>query len=164
MKTEGETTVKTYFPKNKALAEKGDDESQFKLGKIYGRGWLGVTKDYKQAIYWLEKAAQQGHVEAQSYLGRLYFCTVGFKEDCEQAFYWFEKAAVQGDSDAQFNLGYMYFNGKGVKRDYEQAIYWTKKAMAQGHADAQHNLDAMYRKMPLTAQLAMALKGAFYNT
>ena len=127
MKTEGETTVKTYFPKNKALAEKGDVEAQFKLGKIYGIGWIGVTKDYKQA------------------------------------FYWFEKAAVQGDTEAQFNLGYMYFNGKGVKRNYEQAIYWTKKAGTQGHADARHNLDEMYRKMPLTAQLAMALKAGFSN-
>ena len=150
--------AKTYFPKNKALAEKGDVEAQFKLGKIYGIGWIGVSKDYKQAIYWFEKAAQQGHAKAQSYLGRLYFCTVDFKKNCEQAFYWFEKAAAQGDAEAQFNLGLMYFKGQGVKKNCEQAIYWTKKAGTQGHVDARHNLDEMYRTMPLAAKLALALK------
>ncbi len=163
METESETTVKTYYTINKALAEKGDVEAQFKLGKIYGFGWKGVPKDYKQAIYWFEKAAKQGHVKSQSYLGVMYFDGQGVKKDYEQAIFWFEKAAKQGDVEAQFNLGYMYFYGQGVKKDYEQAIFWTKAAQAQGHADAKHNLNEIYRTMPLIASLVMALKASFYN-
>jgi hypothetical protein len=38
----------------------------------------GVLKDYKQAVYWYQKAADQGYAEAQSNLGvakiRLCFC------------------------------------------------------------------------------------------
>jgi TPR repeat protein len=29
----------------------------------------GVLKDYKQAVYWYQKAADQGYAEAQSNLG-----------------------------------------------------------------------------------------------
>jgi TPR repeat protein len=31
-----------------------------------------VLKDYKQAVYWYQKAADQGYAEAQSILGVMY--------------------------------------------------------------------------------------------
>lgn len=54
-----------------ALATAGDSQARFHLGKIFSCG-LGVHQDYKQAIYWFQLAAEQGHAEAQFQLGRLY--------------------------------------------------------------------------------------------
>ena len=30
--------------------------------------WYGVAKDLTKAVYWLEKSAEQGHVDAQKML------------------------------------------------------------------------------------------------
>ena len=45
----------------------GDIEAQYNLGKRYYHG-DGVEQDYEQAVYWLQKAAEQGHVEAKAQL------------------------------------------------------------------------------------------------
>jgi TPR repeat protein len=41
------------------------------LGIAYTFG-KGVLKDYKQAVYWYQKVADQGDAEAQSILGVMY--------------------------------------------------------------------------------------------
>jgi len=88
----------------------------------------GVIQDYKQAVNWYTKAAQQGHAEAQSNLGFMYSNGRGVTRDYKQAVNWYTKAAEQGDTVAQYNLGVMYRNGRGVTRDYKQAVNWYAKA------------------------------------
>jgi len=46
-------------------------EAQFDLGLRYYNG-EGVVKNYKQAVYWYEKAANQGNADAQFNLGLCY--------------------------------------------------------------------------------------------
>ncbi len=46
-------------------AEQGYASAQFNLGKIYDDGLLGVRKSVTTAAKWFEKAAMQGHLEAQ---------------------------------------------------------------------------------------------------
>jgi TPR repeat protein len=46
----------------------GQAQTQFNLGVKYAFG-KGVLKDDKQAVYWYQKAADQGYAEAQSILG-----------------------------------------------------------------------------------------------
>src|SRR5689334_16708263 len=58
----------------RALAEKGDPDAQFNLGQAYKLG-RGVASDLKIAQGWYEKAAEQGHEEAQANLGLLLFQT-----------------------------------------------------------------------------------------
>jgi TPR repeat protein len=43
----------------------------YNLGIAYTFG-KGVLKDYKQAVYWYQKVADQGDAEAQSILGVMY--------------------------------------------------------------------------------------------
>jgi TPR repeat protein len=45
------------------VAEKGDEDAQFRLGCIY-EGGQGVPKDLSAAAEWFRKAADQGHIEA----------------------------------------------------------------------------------------------------
>lgn len=53
-------------------AEKGDMVAQYKLGKCYYHGYLGVTKNTVEARKWFEKAAGQGHWLSQKQLGTYY--------------------------------------------------------------------------------------------
>jgi TPR repeat protein len=52
----------------------------------------GVLKDYKQAVYWYQKAADQGYAEAQSILGVMYANGKGVLKDLSKAKYWIKKA------------------------------------------------------------------------
>lgn len=88
--------------------------------------------------------ANQGDLQAQLELGRIYFGGLDVPQDYQQSFTWYSKAADQDDAEAQYNLGTMYFLGKGVAKDDQQAIAWYTKAAAQGHANAQYNLGAIY--------------------
>ena len=55
----------------KPLAELGEADAQFYLGKIYANG-LGVSQDYKAAVKWYTLAAEQGDFKAQTNLGLAY--------------------------------------------------------------------------------------------
>ena len=102
-------------------------------------------KDYKQAVYWLKKAARQEQADAQLILGGMYYKGEGVSKDYKQAVYWYKKAAGQGHVDAQVVLGIMHYYGEGgVSKDHKQAVYWYKKAAGQGQADAQLILGRMY--------------------
>ena len=87
----------------------------------------------EKAIVWLEKAAEQGHAEAQCQLGKCYAKGKGVNKDFQQAVEWFTKAAEQENVEAQYCLGICYAKGKGVEEDLEKAVAWFKKAADQGH-------------------------------
>ena len=125
------------------LAERGDAEAQYRLGRMYEFG-KGVATDMAQALVWLRKSAAQGNASAQLELGVIYATGDGVTQDDAQAVAWFQKAATQGNPTAQYNLGLMYAKGKGVKVDEAQAIAWFRKAADQGYAGAQFKLGVAY--------------------
>lgn len=100
--------------------------------------------DYQNALMWYEKAANQGHVNAQSHLGLMYNNGLGVTKDYVKAVEWYQKAANQGKASAQYELGKMYENGYGVSKDYKKALDWYHKAANQGNANAQDHLGYMY--------------------
>jgi TPR repeat protein len=110
---------------------------------MYANG-QGVGRDYKAAVRWFQKAAEQGNADAQIMLGNLYGNGRGVPLDYEAAVSWWRKAAEQGDASAQDALGSMYGNGQGVPLDYEAALSWYRKAAEQGNASAQYALGSMY--------------------
>ena len=126
-----------------ALAEQGDADAQFQLGKRYSNG-EGVRKDMSKAGQWYRKAAEQGHTGAQFKLGVSYYGGEGVPKDVREAAQWYRKAAEQGDAGAQVNLGFMYANGEGVPKDVREAVQWFRNAAEQGYASAQYNLGVAY--------------------
>ena len=84
------------------LAEQGDVEAQYALGKMYLTGQV-VEQSYRKAAEWLQKATKQGNAEAQQQLDWMVMVAK------------YRKAAEQGDADAQCNLAEMYYDGRGVK-------------------------------------------------
>ena len=98
-----------------------------------------------EAAKWFRKAADQGYVKAQYFLGLMYHEGAGVIKDYAETVKWYRRAAAKGHVSAQSNLGKMYENGHGVLKDDAEAqmVPW---ATDQGHANAQHNLALMYHK------------------
>jgi TPR repeat protein len=82
------------------LAEKGEPESQTRLGYLYEHG-KGVPKNYQDAVNWYQKAASQGEPAAQFNLGVMYRKGRGVPKDDKVARQWYEKAASQGHPIAE---------------------------------------------------------------
>jgi len=122
-------------------AEPSDAQAQCDLGTAYYN-----DNDYPEALRWFEKAAEKGHVEAQTMVGAMYHCGEGVTCDYAKAIKWYLLAAEQNDARAQFNLGRMYETGEGVTRDWPEAMKWYRKAAELGLTCAQFNIGNMYEK------------------
>ena len=112
--------------------------------------------DYTKAYAFYRPLAEQGDVEAQLILSRMYSEGLGVVKDDLKAIEWqaiaveegdaairrgFDlqlgnilKDAEKGDATAQFKLGIIYNNGWGVPADIAEATEWYRKAAEQGHA------------------------------
>ena len=84
----------------------------------YDSGDYGVAYSY-----WLP-LAQQGHSEAQLFLGVLYRYGLGVESNPQQSAYWYQRAAENGDVDAQNEIGFFYEIGWGVEQDVAEAGSW----------------------------------------
>ncbi|MDD9857429.1 MAG: tetratricopeptide repeat protein [Gammaproteobacteria bacterium] len=130
-------------------AEAGDPSKQAELGKMYYKG-EGVPRHYETATDWFLKAAEQNFVEAEFYLGKMYFedKVVQDKNSEEikqrKAKHWLKQSAdIHGFADAQLYLGKkLEENG-----DHVGAYKWYSLATAQGSEDARVNLDVLEKCM-----------------
>ncbi len=113
-------------------------------GLIFGEGLGLLGQDPQKAFRLIHSAAEQGHVQAQTRLGSLYFNGEGTPRHYGQASLWWHKAAVSGDRTAQFALGTNYEEGRGVPKDDSEAVRWYREAAEQGHPRAQNNLGAFH--------------------
>lgn len=94
-----------------------------------------VAFDYEHvrmdsAIYWYERASQEGYMFSQSRLGEIY--EKYEPRNYEKAAHWYQKAAEQGYNWAQYRIGHFYRVGIGVTRDEKLAEEWLGKAARQG--------------------------------
>jgi len=126
----------------KAPAEQGDADAQFNLGQAYKLG-RGVPADVKAAQMWYEKAAQQGHEQAQANLGLILFQN----GDRQNAMPWIRKAADRGEPRAQYVLGTALFNGDLAPRDWPRAYALMTRAAAAGLPQASTSLQQMDQYM-----------------
>jgi len=126
------------------LTEKTDAESQYQLGFNYYAGRSGFPWNQTLATEHFLNAANQGHADAQSWLGYCYIKGNGVTKNYTEAVKWSKKAAEKGDLWAMSALGYCYYYGLGVTKDYNEAAKWLKKVAEQGNATAQKNLGICY--------------------
>ena len=73
-------------------AEGGDVAAMFKFGKALLQGWDGQEANKAQGAQWLLRAAEQGHRNAQSAVGEMFFTGFGLPQDKEQAYKWLKQA------------------------------------------------------------------------
>jgi TPR repeat protein len=146
------------------LANRGDPDAQFNMGQAYKLG-RGVSADIKIAQSWYQKAAQQGHGQAQANLGLILFQN----GDRTGAMPWIRKAADAGDARAQYVLGTALFNGDLIGRDWVRAYAMMTLAAGQGLPQAAAHLAEMDKHVPLQQRqqgiaLARKLEGQGVST
>ncbi|ORZ03163.1 hypothetical protein BCR43DRAFT_429926 [Syncephalastrum racemosum] len=137
----------TYFRK---AANLGDQSAMYKLGMILLKGLLGQTKNPREGISWLKRAAQvadEDHPHALHELG-LAFEKEGIPSvipDLEYSRELFTQAAQYGYAPSQFKLGLAYENGfLNCPVDPRRSIAWYSKAAEQGHLEAELSLSGWY--------------------
>jgi TPR repeat protein len=113
-------------------AEAGDAGAQCRLGWEYisslGGSGRTLPGGWTQAVYWWQKAAEQGDAAAQSALGMAYALGEGVPKDDARAAELLRASAVNGFFVAQEELGNAYANGDGVPQDYVEAYKWLTLA------------------------------------
>ncbi len=102
------------------------------------------SSDYLTALQEFRPLAEQGHANAQFYLGNIYRIGLNVRSDYKTALKWYRLAAEQGHTDAQNDLGWMYDHGRGVLENDKTAVKWYRLAAEQGDDYAQYNLGEMY--------------------
>lgn len=137
--------------------DQGDGEAQYVLSNLYNYGELiygGVfPQDYREAMKWLEKAAEKGYVKAQGLVGDYYRTGLGHYYDSPnfvmrnnaKAVKWYTLAAENGYHGALLNLGNMYADGRGVTKDCNKAITLYTRDAELGYSAGPSNLASMYQ-------------------
>ena len=115
----------TAFKEFTPLAEQGNADAQFFLGKMYLAG-QGVLKDVNRGIKLFTASAAQGNAEAQLFLGSYYLLP---HLDIAEGLKWLRFSAEQGNQDAQLLLGKSYIEGnRELPRDPVQGVMWLTLA------------------------------------
>ena len=89
----------------------GSVEAHVTLGLAHDHGDLGLAKNPAAAAMYWHYAADQGHPDAQAYLGHALMHGDGVAIDYARAAKYFHAAGEQGILLAQNNLGYMFMHG-----------------------------------------------------
>jgi TPR repeat protein len=126
------------------LATNGDADAQFNLGQAYRLG-RGVPTNLATAKSWFEKAADQGHLDAETTLGLLLFQN----GDQSEGLKWLKKAAVQGEPRALLMYGTALVNGDSVTQDPVLGYAYVTRAAAQGLQPAKDTLAQLDQILPL---------------
>ena len=77
-----------------------------------------TEKNLKKILYWYQKAAEKGNIDAQYMLAILYKEGLGTEKNLEKAFYWYHKAAEKENIDAQYNFTLLYYKRFNFIRYY----------------------------------------------
>ncbi len=126
------------------LAEKGDADAQFNLGQAYRLG-RGVSLNLAVAQTWLERAANSGHVDAETTLGLLLFQNGNHTGGLR----WLKAAADKGEPRALLVYGTALFNGDSVPQDAILGYAYVSRAAAQGLQPAKDTLAQLDQMMPV---------------
>jgi TPR repeat protein len=122
-----------------SMAESGDPEAQYWLGRIYDAGRL-LPLDKQKSAYWYQKSAEQGYAPAEYWV-----CGKRANQDELEYERCMWRAAEKGVPEAQLWLGvafdqHLWF---GVT-DEQESLKWFRKAAEQGNPDAEATLGMRY--------------------
>lgn len=109
------------------MADKGDPIMQFRAGLIY-EGGHGVEVDFKKALDYYLKAANNGHIESNYNIAIMYTRSrIDMKEDIETAIKYFTIASDNGFEASSLALALIYITGYKVEEDITKGTKLLKK-------------------------------------
>lgn len=140
---------KKEFERIVKKAELGEASAQFALG--YWNYWhdgQSDKTDYKEAIKWFKKSAEQGNSDAYTCLGKMYDLGWGVTQSDEKALYWYQKGVASGNAWSAYSLGACYSDEVlGLKFDWDkhnelwekaaqhEDYYWLYRSIAERYRD-----------------------------
>ena len=99
-----------------------------RLGFMYYTG-EGVETNYKEAVKWIQKAADVGVLMALCLLGDAYYNGCGVEQDTKKSLQLYLEASKTGISTAYSGLGCQYM----LEHKYESAYHYHTLAVRGGH-------------------------------
>lgn len=122
-----------------AVAEQGDPDAQFLIGRHFFQHQADDPDAAEQARDWLTRSARQDHAHAMLLLGQLLeLANVG---EARESVRWYARAAELGLAEAQLRLGNYYFQGRaGLPQDCAEALSWYEQALARRSEAAGTNI------------------------
>jgi TPR repeat protein len=137
------------------LAEKGDMLAQYEVSNVYMN-----LKDATEMFKWSKLSADQGHLDAQFFVGESYRSGLGVPIDSKAAFKSYSLAVEGGHAPgwapvnhyklaSAFHMGYALLTGTGVKQDDINGYMWTTMAANEGWdpEQTQQNLEVAKSRM-----------------
>jgi len=117
----------------KPLADMGVAGAQYRLALALQKNPGSEARSTESSLYWLERAAEQGHIDAAMAVARS-------PRSAEDKLRWLKVAAEGGLAEAQYQL--YRFMMKSAVADYKSrsAMDWLQSAAEGGLADAQYEL------------------------
>jgi len=123
-------------------------EAEYRVGRCYLDG-VGVPPSRAEGMRWLERAADHGHIEAQSQLAIIYLHGTAGAPDPKSAASLFDvgdiadpgyvtamrrarMAAEAGSGEAQAVLAFILSSGPEDMRDLDEADLWYERSAAAG--------------------------------
>ena len=147
-------------PELLAAAEKGDSGAQFRLGEFYRTDGEGASvtlqhmtptyaagsqdNDYKLALKWYLKAADQDNDEALFEIGHMSLAGEGVPIDAKESIAWFRKSAALGNAQAEAALGAIYMDDIHGVQDFAEGVRWYRRAAKKGDPQAEIALARLY--------------------
>jgi len=127
-----------------ALAPQQNRVNNENPSELYAKGEQLLSQGKQtEARTYFRKAAEQGHAEAASQLGDLYYEGNGVPKNFAEALKWYRIAADKGYAYAQYSLGFMYEHAQGGTENIYEAVNWYRKAAGQGDESAKKALDKL---------------------
>lgn len=102
--------------------------------------------EYVEAARLIRPLAEQGHPQAQFWMGQMLFFGLGMERDDAKAASWYGLAAQAGNTEAQYRLGYLHATGQGVPYDAAAAERYWIAAASKGHRGAIVALSDFYHE------------------
>lgn len=139
----------------KKAVEDNDLKEQIDIGKYFFDKQR--TQDYKKAIEWYLKSAEQGDESAQNMVRQIYFKL----QDYDNLLKWCKKGIEQNQTDAKYTMGLIFLKGYGVEKNILKAKELYEKAAEDNDASTQYQLGRLYFDKN---ELQKDYKKAFYWT
>ena len=119
------------------------DYGQYSEGQRIANNLLAACGPEAFFPIYLERA-EDGHADAEAWVGQAYVKGYGCPKDFVKAIYWYQKSADAGNDQARINLGALYYDGIGTPHDYAKAIALWQDAADDDQPSAQVNLAQAY--------------------
>jgi hypothetical protein len=128
LKMDAEKTDLDFLQEAAAL---GEPQAQFQLARQLEEG-DDIKKNERLAFENYQKAADQGHLLALTFLGLCFQRGTGTAQDLKQGFECFAKAAKEGGPLAMHCLGECLIEGRGVEANPGAGIKWYRRGVKLG--------------------------------